>query len=272
MTKLRFDLRDLNGQSRYNSADLLSSIDLTRARRWASQAKLAILKNCSYVNAVRVTFSNLLVHQLMQEMPLIWSANTEVSETTHEVMIFLRDKLISPAIELQDDIICAFDKFTIGTNNYKHSDQSDTSDFYDNLQNLDCKNVGKGPRRFRPDKMKPKPTNEDIRNNLRQICPTTPSLVLRETNNNDFGPPITLVKQEFLVAWDHPETPTLSVEERGFFWYLYRSCSSRSPPGVSESAAVLPLRFSQMTLCSESFGSWLVDQDSELPGLPDKQD
>lgn len=195
---------------------------LYNARRWASQAKMGLLRG-PQVDITRQTFADLTSDRLMAELGHMFVADrTESSSQENTARFALRNNIILPAIAMQDRILCAIDRFTIERHDYRPSPRPTSPSFFDDLPSLNCKNLGNGPRRFRPDKIKEKLSTADIQRRLRKICATTPALVLRETGDREFGPPITLVRQEMLVAWDQPENPAPMREEEGVFSMLYR--------------------------------------------------
>lgn len=182
----------------------------------------------------RQTFAHLSSDHLMTELCPMFLDNRNCRTQRHAAQSALRNNIVLLAIQLQDKIMCAIDMFTIERYDYRPSSQASSS-FFDDLHSLNCKNLGKGPPRFRLDKMKEKPSHSDIQKRLRKICATTPALVLRETGDTELGPPITLVKQEMLVAWDQPDDPIPAREEEGVFWMVYRKWFPGTAPKVQDS-------------------------------------
>lgn len=214
--------------------NLARDVGVYIARRWASQAKEMLL-NSPESKQISECFVDLMVDRLVVEMGLTVFLGSSVSSKGNEARASLRNYIILPALELQDKFMCSIDKYALEINHYRHFPWGNTPDFTRDLQILNCKNFGQGLKRFRPDKMQEKPTEEEIRKRLRMLCATTPALVLRETQDRQFGPPITLVKQEILVVWTKPGAtvvadPVVVPDElRGLFWMLFRSFHVKQP-------------------------------------------
>lgn len=133
----------------------------------------------------------------------------------------IHENVVLPAIELGDKLACAIDRFYLDIQSYWSEPCGPQTRLFRDLANLDCRNFGKGPPRFRLDKMQKKLSETEIKNRLRIICPAIPAMIMTEACDKTWGPPTVLVKEQIWVAWDQEEAPTLSSEEQGYFWLLY---------------------------------------------------
>ncbi|KAI0194327.1 hypothetical protein EV127DRAFT_405320 [Xylaria flabelliformis] len=70
------------------------------------------------------------------------------------------------------------------------------------LNDLDCRNAIRCNAIFRVEKLKAKPTDEELRHHLYFICSINPALKVRGHRSNYGQDPETLLKEKVLVAWD----------------------------------------------------------------------
>lgn len=179
---------------------------------------------------IRECFADLMVDRLLVEMGLALFVDPPVSSAGQEARAALRKDIIVPAIDLQTKFMCAINKFTVEVNAHPPiSNSSERSDSTLNWDDLNCKNVGEGPKRVKLDDMRHLFTDDVIQQNLKVICVRAPALTVRKAEDSHFGPPVILVKQELLVAWRVPplgsspnEEPMLAEEDRGLMWLLFR--------------------------------------------------
>ncbi|KAI3391283.1 hypothetical protein diail_7642 [Diaporthe ilicicola] len=204
-----------------------SSRSLYNARRWMSEAMTAILAQ-EKTQRIRHDFSHGLADSIIRAISLEAILGSNNQAALEDARSAIREKVVLPAIELGDKMICAIDKFSLDVQSYWSQPCAFRARFFRDLEKLDCKNLAREPPRFKLNKIqKLKKLSEDaIKSRLRIICPAVPALILKETHDKDYGPPTTLVKQEVWVAWNEEEAPKLSSEQLGYFWFLYNEEST----------------------------------------------
>ncbi|KAI0458291.1 hypothetical protein F5B21DRAFT_500553 [Xylaria acuta] len=93
------------------------------------------------------------------------------------------------------------------------------------LGDLDCRNAVRYNAKFQVEKLKTKPTDEALRNQLHFICSIAPALKVRGLQGNHGEEAETLFKEKVLVAWDpdtlHGRDPRVLKSQT----WLSRTCS-----------------------------------------------
>lgn len=176
---------------------------------------------CEQTQAVRRDFSNVLAISIVRAIGLVDLLGPNNQDALYAATISVRQDVVLPAIELGDMIACAIDKYSWSIASYSSDPCILHTQFFHDLGNLDCKNFGDGPPRFRLEKMQTQLSDNEIRSQLRAICPATPALTLTELDDTAWGPLIILVKPQVWVSWHDERTGTLRPQGQGFFWFLY---------------------------------------------------
>lgn len=171
--------------------------------------------------AIRHDFSNVLATSIVRATSLRDILGPNNLNALRAAASSLRQDVVLPAIKLGDMIACAIDKYSWSTAPYWSDPCILHTQFFHGLGNLDCKNFGDGPPRFRLEKMQRQHSDNEIRHQLRPICPAIPALTLTEVGDTAWGPPTILVKPQVWVAWHDKRPGTLRPKGQGFFWFLY---------------------------------------------------
>lgn len=154
--------------------------------------------------AVRDDFSHVLADIIIREIDSVAPLGSKNQAALDAATLSIRQNVVLPAIELGDKMASAIDKYSLEVPPYWYEPYDFQTRFFRDLGNLDCKNFGEGPPRFRLEKMQKKWSDDEIRSQLRAICPAIPALVLTEVDDSKWGPPTILVKQQVWVSW-HPK-------------------------------------------------------------------
>ncbi|KAG6354697.1 hypothetical protein INS49_004715 [Diaporthe citri] len=200
--------------------NLESSRSLYNARRWMSEALAAILAR-EETQAFRDDFSHVLTHFIIRSIGLAEVLGPNKQAALDIAAISIRQDVVLPAIELGDKMLCAIDKYSLDVSSYWSVPCAFQTQFFRDLENLDCKNLSGDPPRFKLEKMQKRLSDDEIKDQLKAICPAIPALLLTEVDDRTWGPPTILVKEQVWVAWHSRRNLTLRPEERGFFWFLY---------------------------------------------------
>lgn len=173
--------------------------------------------------ALRADFSNALANFVVRAIGLEAILGPNSQAALDAAAISIRQNVVLPAIELRDKMACAIDKYSFEVPSYWSEPCVFQTHFFRDLGNLDCKNFGEGPPRFRLEKMQKQLSANEIKRQLRAICPAIPALVLTEIDNSTWGSPTILVKQQVWVSWHPGKKLSLRNEDRGYFWFFYNS-------------------------------------------------
>lgn len=173
------------------------------------------------VKAFREDFSIVLTDLIIQAIGLEEILGPNHHAALDTATISIRRDVVVPAFELGTKMACAIDKYSLDVPRYWSEPCAFQNQLFHDLGNLDCKNFGDGPPMFRLEKMQKQFSDDEIKNQLRAICPAIPALVLTEVDDNAWGPPTVLVKQQVWVSWHSKRDSRPQHEEQGFFWFLY---------------------------------------------------
>lgn len=171
--------------------------------------------------AVRHDFSHALTFSIVRGISLVDLVGPDNLNAISAAATSFRQDVVLPAIKLGDMIACAINKYSWSTAPYWSDPCVLHTQFFHDLGNLDCKNFGDGPPRFRLEKMQTQFSDNEIRSQLRAICPAIPALTLTEVDDTAWGPPTILVKPQVWVSWNDKRRGNRRPKPQGFFWFLY---------------------------------------------------
>nr|XP_036579957.1 uncharacterized protein CTRU02_10008 [Colletotrichum truncatum]KAF6787713.1 hypothetical protein CTRU02_10008 [Colletotrichum truncatum] len=117
---------------------------------------------------------------------------------------------IKPAMQLYEKIQVSTHHFYFDINPYMvwgpNGDFQPSRDFFDDLHNLDCKNILHNRKAFNLSKMDPPPSEKELFHRLLNVCTLTPALYMRQIGRKDvIKEPQLVRRQEMLVAWGPQE-------------------------------------------------------------------
>lgn len=185
--------------------------------------------------ALRHGFSHVLAISIVRAIGLGDLLGPNNVSALHAAASSVRQDVVIPAIKLGDMIACAIDKYSWSIASYWSDPCILHTQFFHDLGNLDCKNFGDGPPRFRLEKMQTQLSDNEIRSQLRAICPAIPALTLTEVDDTAWGPLTILVKPQVWVSWHDKRTVTPRPKGQGFFWFLY---NREAGPPVSTAGGI----------------------------------
>lgn len=171
--------------------------------------------------AVRDNFSHMLVSRIVRSIGLTALLGPINRATLDTATSSIRQDVVLPALQLGDMMACVIDRYSLDVPSYWSQNSVFQTQFFRDLGTLDCRNFGEGPPRFRLEKMRTRFSDDEIKRQLRAICPAIPALMLMEVDEKEWGPPSILVKQQVWVSWHPKRTLALGPEGQGYFWFLY---------------------------------------------------
>ncbi|KAI0554890.1 hypothetical protein F4679DRAFT_595409 [Xylaria curta] len=129
------------------------------------------------------------------------------SSNNEEFVHSISSKIIEPSLSLYENFRRNNEEYFFETVECIKAGTSMSQDFPagqlpELLKDLDCKNAVRCNAKFRVEKLKVKPTDEELRQHLYFICSITPALKVRGHRGNHGQEPETLLKEKVLVAWD----------------------------------------------------------------------
>jgi hypothetical protein len=122
----------------------------------------------------------------------------------------MEENCITPAMKLYEKLQVSTHHFYLDVNPYimwgPGGELSTSTDFLDNLRNLDCKDVLKSRKAFNIARMDPEPTKKELYHHLLNVCTLAPALYMRQIGRRDaIKEPVLVRRQQMLVAWGPSE-------------------------------------------------------------------
>ncbi|KAK1723585.1 uncharacterized protein BDZ83DRAFT_720573 [Colletotrichum acutatum] len=141
---------------------------------------------------------------------------------------------IKPAMQLYEKIQVSTNHFYFDINPYivwgGDGEMQTSTDFLDNLQDLDCKNILLNRKAFNLARIDPRPTKKELYHHLLNVCTLTPALYMRQIGRKDvIKEPQLVRRQQMLVAWGPQEKRDRFQEngDRTLLSHLYYAKSDR---------------------------------------------
>lgn len=168
---------------------------------WRAQAYHAVFSHPQYSDA-RQRGVDALSAELAHILGFLSSSSTDVEFTRS-----ISSKIIEPSLKLYENFRRSDEAYYFETAEWTKPGARMSQDLPDGrlrelLGDLDCRNAIKFNAMFRIEKLKPKPTDEELQNQLYFICSINPALKVRGLQGNNGEEPTTLFKEKVLVAWD----------------------------------------------------------------------
>lgn len=115
------------------------------------------------------------------------------------------ERCIRPAMALYEKLQISTHHFYLDIQPYiawSGSQIAPSQEFYECVENLDCKNILHNRKAFNMNKLDPRPTKTDLYDNLLNVCTVVPALYIRQIGQRDaIKAPSVVRKQQVLVAW-----------------------------------------------------------------------
>ncbi|GFP52623.1 hypothetical protein TASIC1_0001077500 [Trichoderma asperellum] len=117
----------------------------------------------------------------------------------------MEERCIRPAMALYEKLQIATHHFYLDIQPYiswSGNHIAHSQEFYECVENLDCKNILHNRKAFNMNKLDPRPTKTDLYDNLLNVCTVVPALYIRQIGQRDaIKAPSIVRKQQVLVAW-----------------------------------------------------------------------
>ncbi|KAI0860931.1 hypothetical protein F4860DRAFT_524638 [Xylaria cubensis] len=129
------------------------------------------------------------------------------SSNNEEFVRSISTKIIEPSLRLYENFRRSNEEYYFETAECIKPGSRMSQDFpagqlRELLNDLDCRNAVRCNAIFRVEKLKAKPTDEELRHHLYFICSVSPALKVKGHRSNYGQDPETLLKEKVLVAWD----------------------------------------------------------------------
>jgi hypothetical protein len=109
------------------------------------------------------------------------------------------------------------------------------TEFIDNIQDLDCRDLLKHRKAFNLNKMKPPPSKNDLYESMTNVCTLTPALYVRQIGRRDaIKDPVLVRRQQMLVAWGDDEKKAKFIKN-GERTLIHQICHAKMDRGGMES-------------------------------------
>lgn len=141
------------------------------------------------------------------------------------------ERCIKPAMALYEKLQVATHHFYLDIQPYISWNGSTriapSQEFYECVEDLDCRNILHNRKAFNMNKLDPRPTKTDLYNNLLNVCTVVPALYIRQIGQRDaIKAPSIVRKQQMLVAWG-PEEKREKFTEEGDESLVHMLCFSK---------------------------------------------
>ncbi|OHF00672.1 hypothetical protein CORC01_03989 [Colletotrichum orchidophilum] len=187
--------------------------DLFAIRTWTAEAYNAILSSREFKGCRE---------KKMRELTIELAGIFRIFNRKDKIDGFYKsfeEHCIRPAMQLYEKIQVSTNHFYFDINPYimwGGDDEMQTStDFLDNLHDLDCKNILQNRKAFNLAKIDPQPTKKELYHHLLNVCTLTPALYMRQIGRKDvIKEPQLVRRQQMLVAWG-PQDKRDTFQENG---------------------------------------------------------
>ncbi|KAI0487192.1 hypothetical protein F4859DRAFT_527322 [Xylaria cf. heliscus] len=179
-------------------------LDLSTRCSWRAQAYHALFSDRQYSDT-RQRGIDALSAELAHMFRFISNSSDGVEFTRS-----ISSKIIEPSLNLYENFRRSSEDYYFETAEWIKAGTTMNQDLADGglrtrLDDLNCRNVVKHNAKFQVEKLKTKPTDEMLQNELYFICSTSPALKVRGLQGKYGEESVTLLKEKVLVAWD-PDT------------------------------------------------------------------
>ncbi|KAF4916352.1 hypothetical protein CGCVW01_v010132 [Colletotrichum viniferum] len=174
--------------------------DLFAIRTWTAEAYNAIVSSREF-RGVR--------EKRMREMTIELAGIFKILCKKDQLDIFYKnfeENCVRPAMQLYEKIQISTHHFYFDINPYilwgSEGEFQTSTDFLDNVSDLDCKNILQNRKAFSMSKMDPPPSKKELYHRLLNVCTITPALYMRQIGRKDsIREPQIVRRQQMLVAW-----------------------------------------------------------------------
>ncbi|KAF4776503.1 hypothetical protein HER10_EVM0006644 [Colletotrichum scovillei] len=202
--------------------------DLFAIRTWTAEAYNAILSSRDFKGCRE---------KKLRELTIELASVFKIFCRRDKIDSFFRNFeqiCIKPAMQLYEKIQVSTNHFYFDINPYivwgADGEMQTSTDFLDNLQDLDCKNIVQNRKAFNLAKIDPPPTKKELYHHLLNVCTLTPALYMRQIGRKDvIKEPQLVRRQRMLVAWGPQEKRDRFQEngDRTLLSHLYYAKSDR---------------------------------------------
>ncbi|TDZ27808.1 hypothetical protein C8035_v008680 [Colletotrichum spinosum] len=199
--------------------------DLFAIRTWSAEAYNAIL-SCREFRGARERRKR----EMTRELGGIF--RTLVRDSSADAYYkSIGQQCIEPAMQLYEKMQVSTHHFYFDMNPYitfgSEGAFETSTNFFDEVQDLDCRNILQNRKSFNVAKMDPPPSKRELYLRLLNICTVAPALYLRQVGRKDvIREPQIIRRQQMLVAWG-PEEKRSSFIQQGERTLLNHLCSAR---------------------------------------------
>lgn len=173
-------------------------------RNWTAEAYNALLSAPQF-QKIRDRTKTRLTSELANKLKVLckkadWDAFYEdVSEVC-----------IQPAMQLYEKMQMSTHHFYLDVNPMmiwrRDGSLATSPEFYESLNQLDCRNLLQHRKAFSLARLDPQPSNKELGHRLLNVCTVTPALYMRRVGQRDtIKEPTVVRKQQTLVAWGTEE-------------------------------------------------------------------
>ena len=186
------------------TAVLTCSPDLFALRSWRAEALNAAICSPDYQ---RARYGR--IRELTVELATVFKVFKKDKEWS-KFCLACQEEVIKPAVALHEKLMTSTHHFYLDLNTYviwnAKQELEISPDFIDDLPKLRCENILQNRKPFNVIKLDPKPTVEQVYQQLTNVATVVPALYMRQVGKGDvIKEPAIIRPQQMLVAWGPPE-------------------------------------------------------------------
>ncbi|KAI1757503.1 hypothetical protein F4782DRAFT_525316 [Xylaria castorea] len=176
-------------------------LDMSTRYSWRAQAYHALFSHPEYSEA-RQTGINTLSADLANIFRFLADSSNGA-----DFIRSISSKIVEPSLNLYENFRRSNDEYYFETAEGTEPGTRMGQDLpgrrlREHLDDIDCRNAIKYNAKFQVEKLRKRPTDEELQAHLYFICSVTPALKVRGLRGKYGEEPETLVKEKVLVAWD----------------------------------------------------------------------
>ncbi|KAI0973836.1 hypothetical protein F4678DRAFT_459323 [Xylaria arbuscula] len=197
-------------------------LDTCAIHTWRAQSHHALFSHPSYSG-----FRQMSINALTEELDQIMGFLSDHSKHD-EFVRSISSRIIEPSFKLYEKLQTSHEKYSIETAQWARPGAAMSQNLADGgiedfLSNLHCVNAAGHNEVVFVDELDPKPTSEELREQLQFICSIRPALKVRELQKSGGRDSATVSKEKVLVAWHPNKGDPCKVKENT---WLARVCFS----------------------------------------------
>ncbi|KAK4238358.1 hypothetical protein C8A03DRAFT_15155 [Achaetomium macrosporum] len=198
--------------------------DLFALRTWRAEALNAVICSADYQRARSARIKDMTI-----EVAFLFKVFKKDKDFS-KLCYVCQDHVVEPAVKLHEKLLTSTHHFYLDLNPYvmwnSRQELETSPDFFDDLPKLKCENILQNRKPFNVTKLNPRPTREQLYQQLVMVATVVPALLMRQVGKGSvIKDPIIVRPQQVLVAWGSREKKDKFLAD-GEHTLMHRLCYS----------------------------------------------